>query len=70
MQITSQVFEILNLLLSTTKGKREELVDDYKHQFNTLVELVISIERIVNGETPHGRRIKWGYHLWQLHTYK
>ena len=70
MQIIGQVLEILNLLLGTTKGEREELVDDYRHQFNTLVELVINIQRIVDGETPYGRQIKWGYHLRQLHTYK
>ena len=70
MQIIGQVLEILNLLLGTTKGEREELVDDYEHQFNTLVELIINIKRIVDGETPYGRQIKWGYHLWQLHTYK
>ena len=70
MQIIGQIVEVLNLLLNTTRGEREELVDDYKHQFNTLVELVINIQRIVDGETPYGRQIKWGYHLWQLHTYK
>ena len=70
MQIIGQIVEILNLLLGTTRGEREELVDDYKHQFNTLVELVINIQRIVDGKTPYGRQIKWGYHLWQLHTYK
>ena len=70
IQIINQICEILHWLQSIPKGKREELVDDYKHNFNTLVELIINLERIVDGETPYGRSIKWGYLLWQLHTYK
>ena len=70
IQIINQIYEILTWLQNIEKGKREELVDDYKHIFNLLVELIISLERIVDGVTPYGRQIKWGYHLWQLHTYK
>ena len=70
IQIISQICEILHWLQSIPKGKREELVDDYKPNFNSLVELIINLERIVDGETPYGQSIKWGYHLWQLHTYK
>ena len=70
IQIISQICEILHWLQSIPTGKREELVDDYKPNFNSLVELIINLERIVDGETPYGRSIKWGYHLWQLHTYK
>ena len=70
MQIINQIWEILHWLQGIPKGKREELVDDYKHNFNTLVELIIHLERVVDGETPYGRSIRWGYHLWQLHTYK
>ena len=70
MQIINQIFEILNLLYRITNREREELVDDYKREFIALDELVIKLRRIVDGETPYGRRIKWGYHLWQLHTYK
>ena len=70
IQIINQIYEVLNWLQGIAKGKREELVDDYKHNFNTLVELIINLERIVDGETPYGRPIKWGYHLWQLYTYK
>ena len=70
IQLINQIYEVLNWLQSIEKGKREELVDDYKYNFNTLVELIINLERIVDGETPYGRPIKWGYHLWQLYTYR
>ena len=70
IQIINQIWEVLNLLQSSEKGKREELVDDYKYNFNALVELIINLGRIVDGETPYGRPIQWGYHFWQLHTYK
>ena len=70
IQIINQIYEILNWLQDIERGKREELVDGYKHNFNILVELIINLERIVDGEMPYGRPIKWGYHLWQLCTYK
>ena len=70
IQIINQIWEVLNLLQSSEKGKREELVGDYKYNFNTLVELIINLGRIVDGEIPYGRPIQWGYHFWQLHTYK
>ena len=70
IQIINRFYEVLIWLQGIAKGKREELVDDYKYIFNTLVELIINLERIVAGETPYGRPIKWGYHLWQLHTCK
>ena len=70
MQIINQIWEVLNRLQSIEKGKREELVDDYKYNFNTLIEAIINLRRIVDGETPYGRPIQWGYHFWQLHTYK
>ena len=70
MQIINQIWKVLNLLQSSAKGKREELVDDYKYNLNALVELIINLGRIVDGEMPYGRPIQWGYHFWQLHTYK
>ena len=70
MQIINKIWEILHWIQNVPKGKREELVDDYEHNFNTLVELIIHLERVVDGVTPYGRSIKWGYHLWQLSTYK
>ena len=70
VQIINQIYEVLIWLQGIPKGKREELVDNYKPTYNTLVELIINLERIVDGETPYGRSIKWGYHLWQLHTCK
>ena len=57
MQIINQIWEVLNCLQTIAKGKREELVDDYKYNFNTLVELIINLRRIVDGETPYGRPI-------------
>ena len=65
-----QLLEILNLLQGSTEKEREELVDNYRSKFNSLIKLVIQLDRIVKGETPFGRPVKWGRHLWQLHTYK
>ena len=70
MQIINQIWEILDHLRYIVKGKREELVDNYKYNLNTLIELIINLGRIVDGETPYGRPIQWGNHFWQLHTYK
>ena len=70
MQIINQIWEILDHLQYIVKGKREELVDNYKYNLNDLIELIINLGRIVDGETPYGRPIQWGYHFWQLHTYK
>ena len=33
IQIINQIYEVLNWLQGIAKGKREELVDDYKHNF-------------------------------------
>ena len=70
VQFINQIYEVLIWIQTIPKGRREELVDDYKYTFNTIVELIINLERIVEGETPYGRSIKWGYHLWQLPTCK
>ena len=70
MQIINQIWEILELLQYIEKGKREELVDNYKYNLNTLIELILNLGRIADGETPYGRPIQWGKHFWQLHTYK
>ena len=70
IQIINRIYEVLIWLQGIPKGRRDELVDDYKYTFNTLVELIINLERVVAGETPYGRPIKWGYHLWQLPTCK
>ena len=54
IQFINQIYDVLIWLQGIAKGKREELVDGYKHKFNTLVELIINLERIVDGETPYG----------------
>ena len=70
IRIINQIWEILEHLQCIEKGKREELVDNYKYNLNTLIELIINLGRIADGETPYGRPIQWGKHFWQLHTYK
>ena len=70
IQIINQIWEILEHLQYIEKGKREELVDNYRYNLNTLIELIINLGRIADGETPYGRPIQWGKHFWQLHTYK
>ena len=70
IQIINQIWEILEHLQYIEKGEREELVDNYKYNLNTLIELIINLGRIADGETPYGRPIQWGKHFWQLHTYK
>ena len=70
IRIINQIWEILEHLQYIEKGKREELVDNYKYNLNTLIELIINLGRIADGETPYGRPIQWGNHFWQLHTYK
>ena len=70
MQIINQIFEILNLLYNLTDREREELVDDYRLEFIALDNLIIKLRRIVDGETPYGRQIKWGCHPWQQYTYR
>ena len=70
IQIINQIWEILDHLQNIVKGKREELVDNYKYNLHTLIELIINLGRIVDGETPYGQPIQWGNHFWQLQTYK
>ena len=70
IRIINQIWEILEHLQCIEKGKREELVDNYKYNLNTLIELIINLGRIADGETPYGRPIQWGKHFWQLNTYK
>ena len=68
--IIQQIYELLDILNSYTKGEREELLEGYPRFLFEVKELLTILDRIVGGSTYWGWKIEWGYQPWHLMTYR
>ena len=68
--IIQQIYELLDILNSYTKGEREELLEGYPHFLFEVKELLRILDRIVGGSTYWGWKIEWECQPWHLMTYR
>ena len=61
---------MLNILNLYLQDEREELVAGYQHFLFDLNDILIVLDRIVEGSTYWGWKINWGCQPWQLKTYR
>ena len=67
--IIQQIYSVLNILSLYSQDEREELVAGYQHFLFDVNDLLIVLDRIIEGSTHWGWRINWGSQPWQLKTY-
>ena len=70
IQIIQQVYYMLSILSNYPQNKREEMVQGFDIFLGEIVDILISLNRIVEGSTYWGWKFAWGYHPWQLRTYQ
>ena len=69
-EIIQQIYELLNILNTYTRGEREELLEGYPRFLLEVRELLRILDRIVGGSTYWGWKIEWGCQPWHLMTYR
>ena len=69
-EIIQQIYELLDILNTYTRGEREELLEGYPRFLLEVKELLRILDRIVGGSTYWGWKIEWGCQLWHLMTYR
>ena len=70
LEIIQQIYELLNILNTYTRGEREELLEGYPRFLLEVKELLRILDRIVGGSTYWGWKIEWGCQPWHLMTYR
>ena len=70
LEIIQQIYELLDLLNTYTRGEREELLEGYPCFLLEVKELLRILDRIVGGSTYWGWKIEWGCQPWHLMTYR
>ena len=68
--IIQQIQVILDILNGYTHDEREELVVGYRRLLFEVKDILIALDKIVEGNTYWGWKIEWGYQTWQLRTYR
>ena len=68
--ILQQIYGVLDILNSYLQDEREELVVGYQHFLFEINNLLKVLDRIVEGSTPWGWKIEWGYQPWKLRTHR
>ena len=69
-EIIQQIYELLNILNTYTRGEHEELLEGYPRFLLEVKELLRILDRIVGGSTYWGWKIEWGCQPWHLMTYR
>ena len=69
-QIIQQIYRVLKLLSTYPRDEREELVEGYHSFLIEIGKILAALDNIVQGCAYWGWKIKWGYHPWQLRTYR
>ena len=67
--IIQQIYSVLNILSLHSQDEREELVVGYQCFPFDINDVLIVLDRIVEGSMYWGWKINWGYQPWQLRTY-
>ena len=70
LKIIQQIYELLDILNTYTRGEREELLEGYPRFLLEVKELLRTLDRIVGGSTYWGWKIEWGCQPWHLMTYR
>ena len=70
LEIIQQIYELLDILNTYTRGEHEELLEGYPRFFLEVKELLRILDRIVGGSTYWGWKIEWGCQPWHLMTYR
>ena len=70
LKIIQQIYELLDILNTYTRGECEELLEGYPHFLLEVKELLRILDRIVGGSTYWGWKIEWGCQPWHLMTYR
>ena len=68
--LIQQIYRALNILSNYSQSEREELLEGYHCFLSEINDIVIALNRIVEGSTKWGLKIDWGYQPWQLRTYQ
>ena len=69
LEIIQQIYELLDILNTYTRGERKEPLEGYPHFLLEVKELLRILDRIVVGSTYWGLKIEWGCQPWHLMTY-
>ena len=67
--IIQQIYSVLNILSLYSQDEREELVTGYQCFLFDINDVLIVLDRIVEGSTYWGWKINLGYQPLQLRTY-
>ena len=70
LEIIQQIYELLDILNTYTRGEREELLEGYPRFLLEVKELLRILDKIVGGSTYWGWKIEWGCQPWHLMTYR
>ena len=70
LEIIQQIYELLDILNTYTRGEREELLEGYPRFLFEVKELLTILDRIVGGSTYWGWKVEWGCQPWHLMTYR
>ena len=62
--IIQQIYSVLNILSLYSQDEREELVVGYQCFLFDINDVLIVLDRIVEGSTHWGWKINWGCQLW------
>ena len=68
--IIQQIYSVLNILNLYSQDERVELVVGYQHFLFDLNDILIVLDRIVEGSMYWGWKINWGCQPWQLKAYR
>ena len=70
LEIIQQIYELLDILNTYTRGEHEELLEGYPRFLLEVKELLRILDRIVGGSTYWGWKIEWGCQPGHLMTYQ
>ena len=68
--LIQQIYGDLSILRSYSPEEREELLEGYFGFLSEIKDLIVVLNRVVEGSTSWGWKIDWGYLPWQLRTYQ
>ena len=68
--LIQQIYRLLSILSTYSQSEREELLEGYRRFLFEIKDILVALNRIVQGSTSWGWKIDWGYQPWQLKTYR
>ena len=68
--LIQQIYRDLSILSNYTLKEREELLEGYFRFLAEIRDLIVALNRVVEGSTSWGWKIDWGFLPWPLKTYR